>query len=89
MVESYLLDAHPDPEGDSARMHSESWVDTTIDTLGMTPREAARAGGDARTELEMLLDDQDWRNDREAERGEPALADVSWTRQELGIPAAR
>ncbi len=89
IVESYLLDAHPDPERESARTQSESWVDTTIDSLGMTPRESARAGGDARTELEMLLDDQDWRNDRETETGQPALMDVAWTRQELGIPAAQ
>ncbi len=70
-------------------MHSQSWVDTPIDSLGMTPREAARAAGDARAELEMLLDDQDWRSDREAESGRPALMDVAWTRRELGIPAAR
>ena len=89
MVESYLLDTSPDPERESARMQAESWVDTTIDTFGTTPREAARADGDARTELEMLLDDLDWRNDRQAEAGKPALMDVAWIRRELDISAAR
>jgi len=62
-------------------------VDTPIDNLGMTPREAAGAGGDARTELEMLVDDLDWNEDRQAEAGKPALMDVAWIRRELGIPA--
>ncbi len=89
MVESYLLDASPDPERQSARMQAGSWVDKTIDGLGMTPREAARAGEDARTELEMLVDDLEWRNDGQAEAGKPALMDVAWIRRELGIPTAR
>jgi hypothetical protein len=58
-------------------MRAESWVNTTIDALGMTPREAARAGGKARTELGMLLNDLDWRNDRQAEQGRPALMNVA------------
>jgi hypothetical protein len=89
MVESYLLDASPDPERESAHIQAESWVDTTIDRLGMTPRAAARAGGEARAELEMLVDDLEWHNDRQAEEGKPALMDVAWIRGELGVPAIR
>ena len=67
-VDSYLVSAE-EPVPDMWRTHRESWVAETVDDLGMTPREAALAGGDARAELEMLLDDMDWRNDREAEAG--------------------
>jgi hypothetical protein len=89
IVESYLMDADA-TYADAARMHGESWVDQTIDILGMTPRAAAAAGQPRlRAELEMLLDDLDWRNDREAERGRPALMDVAWIRRELGILATR
>jgi hypothetical protein len=87
MVESYLFTPEADPHRESTRMHTESWVDTTIDALGMTPREAARAGGKARAEPEMLLNDLDWRNDRQAEQGRPALMDVAWIRQELATAA--
>ncbi len=64
-IESFLVSAE-DPEQDMARTHSESWVDT-VNYIGMTPREAVLAGGDARAEVEMLVDDMDWRNDCEAE----------------------
>ncbi len=87
-VESYFVSAE-EPVKDMPRRHSESWVADTVDDLGMTPREAALAGGDARAELEMLLDDMDWRNDREAEFGRPVLMDVAWIRRELGIGAIR
>jgi tetratricopeptide (TPR) repeat protein len=83
VFESYIVSAEESVQ-DMPRRHGESWVDTVND-LGMTPREAARAGGSARTELEMLLDDMDWSNDRQAERGRPILMDVAWIRQELGI----
>lgn len=89
MVESYLLDASPDPARESAHIQAKSWVDTTIDRLGMTPREAARAGGQAGTELEMLVDDLEWHNDRQAEAGKPALMDVAWIRRELTTPSTR
>jgi len=89
MVESYLLDASPDPARESAHIQAESWVDTTIDRLGMTPREAARVGGQARTELEMLVDDLEWHNDRQADAGKPALMDVAWIRRELTMPSIR
>ncbi len=36
-----------------------------------------------------MLDDMDWRNDREAEAGRPILMDVAWIRRELGIEAGR
>jgi len=87
-VESYLVSAEDAAQG-LGRTHSESWVAETVDDLGMTPREAALAGGDARAGLEALLDDMDWQNDREAERGQSALMDVAWIRRELGIEAAR
>jgi hypothetical protein len=87
-IESYLVPAEESAK-DMPRRHSESWVADTVDDLGMTPREAAQAGGDARAELVMLLDDMDWRNDREAELGRPILMDVAWIRRELGIGAVR
>jgi hypothetical protein len=86
-IESYIVPAEESAK-DMPRKHSESWVDTVND-LGATPREAALAGGDARAELAMLLDDMDWRNDREAELGRPILMDVAWIRRELGIEAGR
>jgi SEC-C motif len=87
-VESYFVSAE-EPVQDMWRTHRESWVAETIEDLGMTPRDAALAGGDARAELEMLLDDMDWRNDREAEDGRPFLMDVAWIRRELGIEGGR
>jgi len=87
-IESYFVPAE-EPVKDMPRRHSESWVADTVDDLGMTPREAALAGGDARAELEMLLDDMEWRNDREAEFGRPVLMDVAWIRRELGVGAIR
>jgi SEC-C motif len=86
-IESYFVSAE-EPMQDMPRRHSESWADTVND-LGMSPREAALAGGGARAELEMLLDDMDWRNDREAELGRPFLMDVAWIRRELGVEAGR
>jgi hypothetical protein len=56
-------------------------------SLGMTPREAASAGGEARTELEAILDDMQWHNDRSRERGVPPTMNVSWIREELAIPS--
>jgi hypothetical protein len=87
IIESYLVSAEEAAQ-DGQRMHSESWVDTVND-LGMTPREAALAGGDARAELKMMLDDLDWNNDRQTELGRPILMDVAWIRRELGIEAGR
>lgn len=49
--------------------------------------EAARAGGKARAELGMLLNDLDWRNDRQAEQGRPARMNVAWTARELATAA--
>jgi hypothetical protein len=85
IMESYLVSAE-EPEQDMLRTHRESWVDTVND-LGMTPREAALAGGDAQAEVEMMLDDLDWNNDRQADLGRPILMDVDWIRRELGIEA--
>jgi hypothetical protein len=87
-VESYFVSAE-EPMQDMWRTNRESWVAETVGDLGMTPREAALAGGDARAELETLLDDMDWRNDRQAELGRPFLMDVAWIRRELGIGAGR
>jgi hypothetical protein len=86
-MESYLVSAE-EPEQNMLRTQRESWVDTVSD-LGMTPREAAMAGGEARAELEMLLDDLDWNNDLQAELGKPVLMGVKWIRRELGIEAGR
>ena len=61
----------------------------TVNDLGMTPREAALTDGDARAEVEMMLDDMDWHNDREAEFLRPILMDVAWIRREPGIEAGR
>ncbi len=87
MAESYLFTPEADPHRESTWMRAESWVNTTIDALGMTPREAARAGGKARAELGMLLNDLDWRNDRQGEQGRPALMNVAWTARELATAA--
>jgi|CZKT01.1.fsa_nt_gi hypothetical protein len=86
-IESYFVSAE-EPAQDMWRTHRESWVDTVND-LGMTPREAALAGGGARAELEMLLDDMDWHNDRQAELGRPILMDVAWIRRELKVEPGR
>ncbi len=86
-MESHFVSAE-EPEQDMLRAHRESWVNTVND-LGMTPREAALAGGDTRAELEMMLDDLDWHNDRHAELGRPILMDVDWIRRELGSEAGR
>jgi len=87
IMESYLTSAE-EPEQDMLRTHRESWVDT-VNNLGLTPREAALAGGDARAEVEMLLDDLEWNNDRQADLGRPLLMDVAWIRRELGIETGR
>jgi hypothetical protein len=76
----------PAGEDDILRATRESWVDTTVNSLGMTPREAAKAGGDARVELQAILDDMQWYSDRSLERGEHPTMDVAWIRKQLGIP---
>jgi hypothetical protein len=88
MVESFLFTPGTDPESEGPRGHTRAWADATIDTLGMTPREAARAGGRARDGLEMLLDDLQWRENRQAEAGDPPLMDVAWARRELVLAVA-
>jgi hypothetical protein len=88
MVESFLFTPGADPEREGSHKHARAWVDATIDTLGMTPRAAARAGGLARDGLEMLLDDLQWRESRQAEAGDPPLMDVAWARRELGLAVA-
>jgi hypothetical protein len=90
-MDSYVVPADPGMDlhqagQDFLQRSSESWVDTPM-SLGMTPREAALAGGAARTELEAILDDMQWHNDRNREQGRPATMNVSWVREELGIPA--
>jgi hypothetical protein len=85
MMESFLFAPGANPEREGSRGHTRAWVDMTIDTLGMTPREAAHADGRARDGLEMLLDDLQWREYRQAEAGDPPLMDVAWARRELGL----
>lgn len=82
-IDSPLVSAE-NPQADLTRRIRESWIDT-VNYLGMTPREAAAAGGDIRAELELLLDDLEWRENRHAERGRPELMDVAWIRRELGL----
>jgi hypothetical protein len=94
-VRTIIVDRHIAPGGpgvteDAAfkemiREWSRTWVDTPNEQ-GVTPREAATATGAAHAELEMLLDDFQWRNDRRAEQGEPPLTDVDWIRRELRLP---
>ena len=91
IVDNYLTPVGPGTDQQEAGQEflqraSESWVDTPM-SLGMTPREAALAGGEARAELEAILDDLQWSNDRNRERGRPATTNVPWIREELGIPA--
>jgi hypothetical protein len=91
IVDNYLAPADPRMDHQQAGQEflqraTESWVDTPM-SLGMTPREAALAGGEARTELEAILDDLQWSNDRNRERGRPSTMNVPWIREELGIPA--
>jgi hypothetical protein len=85
IAESFLVMPEVDPGREVAREHTRAWVDMTIDMLGMTPREAARAGGRTRDGLEMLLDDLQWHAYRRAEAGDPPLMDVAWARRELGL----
>ena len=77
MVESYLFDPGA-TMADAAHMHAGSWVDQEVAIFGMTPRAAAASGYPGlRRKLEMELDDMEWRNDREADRGRPPLVDVA------------
>jgi hypothetical protein len=91
VMDNYAVPADPGMDQrqagqDFLHIASESWVDTPI-SLGLTPREAARAGGEARAELKAILDDMQWHNDRNREQGKPSTMNVSWIREELGIPA--
>jgi len=86
-VRTLVVDNHVVHAGDDIlRATRESWVDIPVNRLGMTPREAARAGGDARAELEAILDDMQWHSDRSLDRGDLPTMDVAWVRKELGIP---
>ncbi|MEO3862139.1 SEC-C domain-containing protein [Acrocarpospora sp. B8E8] len=87
VMESFFVSAEGS-EQDMWRAHRESWPDTPND-LGMTPREASQVGGAVQAELEMMLDDMDWNNDRNLEHGRPLLMDVAWIRRELGMERAR
>jgi hypothetical protein len=91
MVDNYLAPADPGTDLGRAeqgflRTACESWVDAPVPLLKMTPREAAEAGGEVGAELEALLDDMQWNNDRNREQGKPATMDITWIREELGIP---
>jgi SEC-C motif len=87
-VRTLVVDNHVVTAGDDIlRATRESWVDSAVNSLGMTPREAARAGGDTLIELEAILDDVQWHSDRSLERGDLPTMDVAWLRDELGLPA--
>jgi hypothetical protein len=62
-----------------------AWLDTP-DSLGVTPREAAAAGGEPRRELESMLDDMEWTDARQRQQGQAPTMDVARIRAELGIP---
>jgi hypothetical protein len=89
-----ILDSYPVPGGadldeqqvqsEVFRGFSESWLDTPV-CQGLTPRQAAKAGGDARVELEAILDDMQWRAERLREEGKPPPMDVDRLRREVGI----
>jgi hypothetical protein len=59
------------------------------DEEGLTPAEAAAAGGAALDRVRALLDDWEWRLQRKQESGEPAdfLPDPGELRRRFGIPA--
>jgi len=91
VVDTYVGPAGPDLDGQGAheellRATWRSWVDAPND-LGITLREAVKAGGDARRELEAILDHKQWRDDRMQEQDEPSAMEVAWIRKELGVPA--
>ena len=91
-IDNYLVSGSDNPDDQRPMDHllhatRQSWVDETIDVLGMRPRQAADAGGTARAELEAVLDDMQWTNDRYRDQGKPPTMDVAWIRDELGTPA--
>lgn len=67
---------------DLMRRHEQAWVDEAVPALGgLSPREAAAAGGVALAELEGLLDDMAWMR-RQARGG----MDADRIRLTLGLP---
>ena len=65
--------------------HYATWPDVPIPALdGITPREAARLGGEPKRELELLLRDLEY---REGRLPEDCAFDVSRLRAELGMPS--
>jgi hypothetical protein len=92
ILDSYLVPGEADLDGQQMQLEvfrgfSESWLDTPLGH-GLTPRQAAKAGGDARVELEAILDDMQWRAERLREEGKPPPMDVDRLRREVGIPDA-
>jgi hypothetical protein len=91
-----ILDSYPVPgeadldeqqmQSEVLRGFSESWLDTPV-CHGLTPRQAAKAGGDARVELEAILDDMQWRAERLREEGKPPPMDVDRLRREVVLGA--
>jgi hypothetical protein len=95
ILDSYLVPGEADldeqqMQSEVFRGFSESWLDTPV-CHGLTPRQAAKAGGDARVELEATLDDMQWRAERLREEGKPPPPpmDVDRLRREVGIPDPR
>lgn len=87
VMDSFVAPADPGVDlrqAEQAFLHevSKSWVDTPM-AVGLTPREAALAGGEARAELEAILDDMQWQNDRHREQGRPPTMNVALIREEL------
>ena len=86
MMESFLVTAGADPEREGARGHADVGGYDDRHARDDAPRGGPR--GRASDGLEMLLDDIQWRESREAEAGQPPRMDLAWVRRELGLAVA-
>jgi len=77
-------------EAEAAAMMARQWERGWLGApriAGLTPPDAAKAGGEALNELNASLDDMEWRRRRAAQEGTPvdALPDPDRLRRELGL----
>lgn len=94
ILEEYFLPLQlglDDLAAEITRAHSTDKMLTARDEEGMTPAEAAAAGGAALDRLRALLDDCDWRRRRAHESGEQAdiLPDPDELCRRIGLPPAQ
>jgi hypothetical protein len=94
IVEEYFLPLQPGVDhlaAEISRAHSTDKMLAARDEEGLTPAEAAAAGGAALGRLRALLGDCEWRRERAHESGEPAdiLPDPAELRRRIGIPPAQ